>query len=457
MGETFVRLARIEATAKDVYVWHQRPGAVQRLTPPWVRVDVLTAPVGLQDGAKAVLRVHMAPWRFQWELEHMDCVPDHEFTDVQIRGPFRVWRHRHVFEDDGTAVFVEDRVEYEAPFGRIGHALAGTWIRAQLERLFLYRHRVLARDLAVHRSYHQNRRLKILLTGASGFIGSTLRHFLTTGGHEVLCVTRNRKAPEGWLTWDPQARRLDVSKLNGLDAVIHLAGHPILPGRWTSRRLQAITESRVETTRWLANLMAAMPSPPSVFITASAIGCYGDRGADYLDEESPFGQGFLPRVCFAWEDAAQPAAAAGIRTVHLRFGIVLSPSGGLLAMVLPLVRLGLAGPLGSGQQFVSWIAMDDAVEAIYHALWTTSLRGPVNVVSPTPTTQHELFRTLAYILRRPYGLPTPAVLLRAAFGQAADEAILASARVQPVKLQDSGFLFHFSEIEAALRHVLGYG
>lgn len=457
MAETFVRLTRIEASAADAYAWHLRPGAFERLVPPWIRVELADPFFPVQNGARAAMQVRMPPWRFRWELERTDCIAGQEFTDVQVRGPFRSWKHRHVFDNDGAACFVEDRVEYEWPAGKWGYTLLDTWTRAHLERCFLYRHRVLARDLATHRSYHKNRRLRIFLTGASGFIGTALRHFLTTGGHEVICATRRCNPPAGWVTWDPAAQQLDISKLNGIDAVIHLAGHPIFPGRWTAARRKAIAESRVETTRWLAQRLAGLASPPSVFITASAIGYYGDRGADFLDEESSPGQGFLPQVCFAWEDAARPAVVAGIRTVHLRFGVVLSPAGGFLAMVLPVVNMGLAGPLGSGHQFMSWIAMDDAIEAIYHALWTSSLRGPVNVVSPTPTTQQELFRTLAFVLHRPFGLRMPSFLLKTVLGDAARELVLASLRVQPLKLQDSGFLFQFTSIEAALRHVLGYG
>ena len=457
MAERFTRLTRIEAPADEAYAWHMRPGAFQRLIPPWVRVEILNLPARIENGARAAILVKLPWFRFRWELEHTDCVPGQEFSDIQIRGPFRFWKHRHAFEEDGLACFVEDRVEYEVPGGSLGRALTDLRIRTELERAFLYRHRVLARDLAVHHSYRVNRRLRILLTGASGFIGSALRHFLTAGGHEVLCVTRRSNVSYPWIVWDPMSQTIDVSKLHKLDAVIHLAGHPIFPGFWTKARQKAIAQSRIEVTNWLARLVADLKPPPSVFITASATGYYGYRGADFVDEDSAPGTGFLPQVCCAWEEAAHPAANAGVRTVNLRFGIVLSPLGGFLANVLPIAKLGLAGPLGSGHQFISWITLDDAIEAIYHAMLTPSLHGPVNVVAPTATTQSDLFKTLAHILSRPYGLPAPAFALRLAFGKMADEVMLVSTRVVPRKLQDTGFMFQFSEIESALRHVLGYG
>lgn len=457
MSERFIRLTRIEAPADDVYAWHMRPGALQRLTPPWVRLEAPHLPPRIENGARTTLTVRWFLFRFRWELEHTDCIPGQEFTDVQVEGPFRVWKHRHAFENDGAACFVEDRVEYEVPGGAMGRALTEARIRAELERAFLYRHRVLARDLAVHRSYGAKRGLRILLTGASGLIGSALRHFLTTGGHEVLCVTRTTPAPDSWISWDPEKQKIDIEKLNGLDAVIHLAGHPIFPGRWTASKKRAIAQSRIAVTHWLAHQLSRLKSPPSVFVTASATGYYGDRGAETMDEDSEAGTGFLAQICRAWEDAARPAAETGVRTVNLRFGVVLSPARGFLAQTLPIARLGLAGPLGSGHQFMSWIALDDAIEAIYHAVLTSSLHGPVNVVAPTATTQRDMFKTLAHIVGRPFGLPTPAFVLRMIFGKMADEVILASTRVVPQKLLDTGFLFQFPEIESALRHVLGYG
>lgn len=457
MSESFIRLTRIEATAEEVYQWYMRPGSFERLIPPWVKVSEIQHANRSDEQKRWSFVVQRGFWRFPWEIERQECVPDQEFTDVQISGPFNLWRHKHTFENDGAACFVEDRIEYELPGGRLRKRILDPILRSELDRVFIYRHRVLARDVAVHRSYPRRGGLRILLTGASGLIGSALRAFLSAGGHVVLPVTRRNPCPPGWVSWDPEQRRIDRSMLTGLDAVIHLAGEPIFPGPWTGKRKRRILASRVETTRWLAETLADLPTPPSAFATASAVGYYGDRGGDLLDEDSSVGHGFLAEVCAAWERATQKAEAAGIRTVHLRFGTVLSPAGGALrAMLLP-ARMGIVPILGSGWQFVSWIAIDDAVEAIYHAILSPALRGAVNVTAPNSATQRDFARTLAHVLGRRCCIPAPASFLKLVMGQMAREVLLASVRVQPLRLLNSGFSFQFTNVESALRHVLGYG
>jgi uncharacterized protein (TIGR01777 family) len=247
---------------------------------------------------------------------------------------------------------------------------------------------------------------------------------------------------------------VDPSRFDGVDAVVHLAGENIAAGRWTSARKAEIRQSRVEGTRRLCEALARLAQPPRVFVSASAIGFYGDRGAQTLTEESGAGSGFLPDVCREWEAATEPASQAGIRVVNLRFGMVLSPAGGALQKMLPPFKLGLGGRIGSGAQFMSWIAIDDAVGAIHQALSAESLRGPVNAVAPTPVTNAEFARTLARILRRPAFMPVPQFAARLAFGEMADALLLASARVMPVRLQESGYHFRFPELEGALRHML---
>ncbi len=452
--ETFVRLTRIESSAQDVFDWHTRPGALERLTPPWIRLTIPERTGGIENGARASLLIRRGPFTIRWEVEHMDCVRPRGFTDVQVRGPFAEWRHTHAFEQDNAACYLEDRVEYRLPFGAIGKLMADSYVRTELDRLFVYRHRVLSHDIAVHRAYPGSQPQRILLTGASGFIGTPLKHFLTAGGHHVVRLTRGAATADS-IHWDPDAGQLDVDALEGFDSVIHLAGESLSAFRWSGAKKARILSSRAAGTRLLCETLAKLKHPPKTLLSASAIGWYGNRGAEILDEESAPGTGFLSDVCRQWEAATRPAEEKGIRTVHLRTGMVLSPAGGALAAMLPAFHAGLGGPIGSGYQFMSWITMDDVIEAIYHALLVPSLRGPVNLVTPTAAINRDYARMLGHILGRPAMLPFPAGLARILMGEMAEDLLLSSTRVEPHRLMNTGFIFHFPDLESALRHLLG--
>jgi len=245
------------------------------------------------------------------------------------------------------------------------------------------------------------------------------------------------------------------ARLDGVDAVVHLAGANIAAGRWTPARKAEIRRSRVEGTRSLCEALSRLAHPPTVLVSASAVGYYGNRGTETLTEESPAGTGFLADVCRAWEAAAQPVSQAGIRVVNLRFGMILSPLGGALAKMLLPFKLGAGGRIGSGEQFMSWIALDDAIGAIQYALGEESVRGPVNAVAPAPVSNTDFTRTLARVLRRPALFPLPAFAARLLFGEMADALLLGGARVMPARLQAAGYGFRFPELEGALRHLLG--
>ena len=297
--------------------------------------------------------------------------------------------------------------------------------------------------------------MNILVTGASGLIGSALVSALTAAGHGVTRLVRSQpKSGEKAVRWDPMAGTIDPRAFEGVDAVVHLAGENIA-ARWTPAQKVKIRDSRVKGTQVLSEALARLASPPKVLVSASAIGYYGDRGTEILTEDSAPGAGFLAEVCRAWEAATEPARQHGMRVVRLRFGIVLSAAGGALPKMLPPFRLGLGGVLGSGQQYMSWIALDDAVGAIQHAVVTDALQGPVNAVAPQAVTNQEFTKTLGKVLGRPTVFPLPAFAARLMFGEMADELLLASARVQPAKLLASGFSFRYPELESALRHLLG--
>jgi len=297
--------------------------------------------------------------------------------------------------------------------------------------------------------------MKVLVTGSGGLVGSALVSQLESDGHTVARLVRSKRgAGEAQVLWDPQAGAIDSASLEGLDAVVHLAGESIAGGRWTAARKARILESRVKGTSLLAETLAGLRERPKVLVSASAVGYYGDRGEEALREENASGSGFLAGVCRQWEAAAAPAAQSGIRVVHPRFAMILSTAGGALQRLLLPFRLGLGGRLGSGRQFMSWIALDDVVGAICHALTHDDLQGPVNTASPTPVRNREFTTTLGRVLRRPTVFPLPAFAARLAFGQMADELLLASQRVEPAKLLASGYQFGFPNLESALRHLL---
>jgi uncharacterized protein len=302
----------------------------------------------------------------------------------------------------------------------------------------------------------------ILVSGATGLVGTALVARLARAGHRVLRLARAGHRGSGHdpvssasVTWDPEAGRLDPAALEGLGAVVHLAGESIAAGRWTAGRRRRIRSSRVLGTRLLSDTLAALDRPPATLVCASAVGFYGARGAEWLTEDSPAGDGFLPDVCREWEAASEGAARAGIRLVQLRIGPVVSRTGGLLGRLAPLFRLGLGGRVGGGRQYLSWIALEDLVEVALRALRDGALRGPVNAVSPSPVTNAEFTRALGRVLRRPTPLPVPAAALRLVLGEMADALLLTGARVRPARLEAAGFAWRHPELEPALRHALG--
>ena len=293
---------------------------------------------------------------------------------------------------------------------------------------------------------------RILVSGASGPIGAALLPFLKAQGSEVTRLVRASATGNDQIVWDP-SRPLSPDSVSGFDAVIHLAGESIV-GRWTDAKKRRILESRAQGTGHLAEAIAKASQPPRVFISASAIGFYGNRGDEILREDSPSGEGFGAEICRQWEGATRAAAQAGIRTAQMRIGVVMSADGGALPAMLTPFRLGLGGRLGNGRQWWSWVHVRDVVGAIHHALKSDLLQGPVNVVSPRPATNAEFSKTLASVLSRPAIFPMPAFAARLAFGEMADELLLASQRVEPAKLIASGYPFQFSDLKRALQEIL---
>jgi uncharacterized protein len=296
--------------------------------------------------------------------------------------------------------------------------------------------------------------MKVLIAGASGLVGSALIPALEAEGDTVTRLVRT-SAGSDEIEWHPNNDQINATALEGFDAVINFAGENIAAGRWTDEVKRKIHDSRVNGTYLLSETIAKLKQKPKVFLCASATGIYGDRGDETLDEQSDSGGGFLAGVCREWEQATESASDASVRTVNLRFGPILAREGGMLAKLLTPFKMGMGGKLGSGKQFISWVAIEDVVEAIKLALKDESIRGPLNIVSPNPVTNEIFTKTLGHVLSRPTALAMPAFAVRLAFGEMADEMLLASQRVIPKKLNDLGYEFQQPELEGALKKHLG--
>jgi uncharacterized protein (TIGR01777 family) len=453
--EIFQRSVRIERPAAEVFAWHERPGAFARLCPPWERVEVLAHVGGIRDGARVSLRTRVGPAWSRWEIVHRDYVAGRQFRDVLLRGPFAQWEHLHLVEPAGdNACVLTDEIRYRLPLGALGRLAGGAFTRRQLARMFDYRHAVTKADLE---GVSAGPRQCVLVSGASGLVGGVLTAFLQTQGHTVRRLVRGAARSSDEFRWDPASGELDPAALRGVEAVVHLAGENVAGGRWTAARQAKIMGSRVDGTRALVRAIAAcVPTArPAVLVSASAVGFYGHRGDEQMAEDAGRGVGFLADVCEAWESEVTAVESLGVRAVMLRTGVVLTPAGGALAKMLPAFRCGVAGRLGSGQQWLSWITPDDLASMYERAIFDPAWRGAINAVAPEPVTNSEFTATLARVLRRPAILPVPAVALKMVFGRMAEATLLASTRAVPERAQALGFVWRQPDLELALRNVLG--
>lgn len=454
--DSFERESRFDVPADTLFDWHSRPGAFERLTPPWENVEIADGEEPLHEGLIKVLKMHQGPIALTWKALHRDLVEGRQFVDEQVSGPFARWEHCHRFEPADNGSVLRDHIDFRLPVHPISKWVAGPSVRRKLERMFEFRHRRTHHDIARHQEFADRDRLAVAVTGASGLLGSQLQAFLTTGGHTVRPMVRRREqVVDDEIYWNPREGVVDTSDLEGLDAVVHLAGENVFALRWTEAKKQRIRRSRVDGTRALAEALARMDDPPKTLICASAVGYYGDRGDELLTEDSESGAGFLADVCREWEAAADAAREAGIRVVHARIGVVLTPAGGALDTMLPAFKAGVGGPIGSGEQYMSWIDVDDVVGALHFALFTDTLAGPVNVTAPTPVANADFAHTLGDVLNRPSFMRVPGFALKAAMGEVAQETVLNGQRVVPEKLEDAGFEFLYRDLEASLRAELG--
>ncbi len=423
--------------ATVVRAYHTRPGALQRLMPPSDGATVLSQTGTVHEGDRIVMQVLPG---ITWEAVHHPLADG--FVDEMARGPLTRWTHRHRFLENGpNACVIRDEVEF-AP------AIASWLADGRLGTLFGFRARRLPEDLSRLVGIAP---IRVLLAGASGLLGTQLAALLSVGGHSVVRLVR-RPAGEGEVQWDPGAGTLDPAAIEGFDAVISLSGENVGEEAWTPARKVELINSRLATTGLLARTLAILERPPKVWLSASAVGIYGDRGDEPLSEESAVGGGFLAELCERWEAAA--GTATGVRVVKLRLGVVLTARGGALAKMATAYRFGAGGTVGSGRQFFPWVAGDDALYAMLHCLFDELVFGAVNVVAPRAVRQREFATTLGSTLGRPAMIPLPAFAVSALFGEMGREVLLGGQNAVPGRLQGR-FTWAFPELADALSFELG--
>lgn len=451
----YIKTSKINAPVETVFSWHAGKGAISRLTPPWAPLKMISRKGdGIQKGVKVTFRLNLFKIPMAWEAEHIDYQENKVFKDRQTKGPFSKWEHTHSFTGDGKEnSIMEDKVEFKLPFGLLSRPFYG-FAKKEFKRMFDYRHRVLKYDLEHH--VDKTKKKKILISGASGTIGSALVPFLRTCGHEVIRLVRKKEnLLDDEIFWDPYNGVLDLEKAGPFDAVINLNGIDISRGRWTKSQKKKIIDSRIIPTRLLVKKMADLDSKPDVFISSSAIGFYGEGKNKILSETADMGDSFISKVCKQWEDASMDAQKVGIRTIQLRIGVVLTPAGGALKrMELPF-KTGCGVKLSHGRQYMSWISMDDAVSGILHILNDHKIQGPVNLTAPNPVTNKKFSKILASVFSKKVFFVIPKFVVLALWGKLGKETLLTSARVRPGKLLDSGFSFQHETLLSALKDMLG--
>ena len=448
--------------SKDiVWNWHARPGAVRRIMPDWEGIRPVEVG-GIKDGAVTSFRMSIGILPQRWVAKHHSYIEGEQFCDDMIKGPFGRWNHVHKFIEMGqTEMQIQDRIDWKLPFHFFTRIGAPIMVMPRVRQMFKHRTRRILADLKRQQMFKDAPRKRVLISGSTGLIGTQLGAFLETDGHDVHRLIRPSTRLHAdqdstkVVKWDDKSGKIIEGSLENFDVIIHLAGAGIGDKRWSKKRKKLIAESREIPTRNLANALANLASPPSLFVCASAVGYYDNRGDEELDENSSTGNGFLAEICRKWEDAAQPAINAGIRTIHMRTGIVTTAAGGMLQQILLPAKLGAMGPIGGGRQWQSWISLDDQIYAMHYLMNHETASGVFNLTAPNPVTQKQFAKVLGKVLRRPAFAPSPGFVMKILFGEMGKSLILDGQKVRPKRLQDLGYTFEHETLEPALRDALG--
>lgn len=455
--------SKMPVSNQELYDWHMAPDAFHLLMPAWQKGTIYYDTPDLREGTKAEIRIKDGFIPIHLSAEHSRFIPGVQFEDRLTKSPFRYWKHTHRFEDihKGESMLM-DQIEYKLPLSSLSHRFVHSRIDRELRHMFRYRHAITYRELELRKrwqNFPRYQKLKsVVISGASGMVGTKLQQVLRHMGYEVIALHRSNSRfanPEHY--WDPYKDIFPVKTLNALDswAWIHLSGENIASGRWSDDKKKRIRDSRVLSTEKIGDCIKHLESKPSTFLSSSGIGIYGADVHSLKTEEDAAGSGFLAEVCQEWEAASQKISIAETRSCQMRLGVVLDPHEGALGKVLPLFKLGLGGKIGDGQQWMSWISLQEVVNGFREALFNDNLEGPINLCHPNTCQSLDYSKALANVLRKPHLVPAPQSALKLAFGEMAHETILASNRATPQKLEKAGFPFHFQNIRDTVAHILG--
>lgn len=460
----FTKTATFTAKANELFHWHTRPATFKRLFPSWLDSRKYTFVLKeAKEGALLSVSKKLPKFLkifdlFSYTLKYTSIKENSSFTTLMIKGPYAYFSHEQSYHPAGKETKVKDQVLYKAPLGKLGQKLLAPSIRQNIRRTLNYRQTLAKSDLNALKPYSKNQLLRIIISGASGFVGDTLASFLKSAGHEVLCLVRDKKrVDDTHIYWNPEKGEIALSLLNNCDALINLAGENI-DQSWSAPKRALLRKSRVEATHFLLESLDQLDNPPPTLISASACGYYGYEEEREMTEKDPPGRGFLAKLCVDWEEAAMAYASRDLRrrTLLLRFGMILGARGGALPKMATAARFGLLPCLGSGQQKISWISIDDAVYAIHHLLRRPEIiAGPVNICTPEPVTNEELTRLILKIYGKKFTFKTPERLLELAMGRKARELLLSKSWMAPTVLQESKFHWEYRSLEETLRQQLG--
>lgn len=465
-GLVFVKQSKIDSPVEDVFSYHLHSGSLTRLIPPWSIFRVLQESDQLKNESLAILQLKIGPIKIKWISQHQGYIENVQFQDEMKHGPFQKWLHTHSFwpDPDGKCL-MQDRIQYSIFPILNNFAFVNKRLQNYLNRFFEYRHELLKNDFKLSRQISQYKNKKVLVSGSSGLIGSALIPLLkTVGNHDVIRMIRPTSLSfpltgsvlnnSDKITWDPSVESIDLRSMEGFDTIIHLGGSNIL-GRWTKSRKQVIRKSRLQSTKLICESILRLQKPPSTFICASAIGYYGNRGEEILTEDSVAGSGYLADLCEDWEDLSKPLISEGIRVIHLRFGLVLTPQGGLLSKLVIPSLLRTALKIKDENPFLSWISIEDAIRIILFAMSHNKIAGPINVVSPKPVRMVEFVKAVSTVFKVKFTLALNKNLVKLAIGEALNEVILSSSFVLPKKISSFGYLYVNSDLEQCLHSLLG--
>jgi len=471
----FEKSIELPVSQVEAFGYHARPGALDRLVPPWESVEVIKSANSILPGSEVLLRASILGIRLDWLARHDRYDPPNLFSDVQVYGPFASWVHTHSFSAIETnRCTLTDKIDYELPLGAIGKLFGSGIAFKKLDALFRFRHRQTFEDLTfgnMLKNFTKGESKTVAVSGCNGLIGKSVCSLLTVLGHRIIKLDRSQDSSPITNTavsilnsdsrpivsktpWDPKNGLLRPEDLDGIDAVIHLAGKGIGDSRWSESVRNELISSRVDATEKLTSQLARLSNPPKAFVSASGVGIYGSIGTSVADESFPVADDFLGELVSNWESASSILDTCGTRRCFGRLGIVLDPRSGALAKLLPVVRWGVGGRMGNGDQYWSWISKEDAASAFLWLALNPSCSGPYNFVGGADTNR-QFTQTLASLLSRPAFLPAPSFALKIALGEMADSLLLTSTNASNQKLLSSGFQFRSTSLEDAFQHILG--